>query len=95
MKLANPYRPKNDFKQNTGPKRHSNYYGFVKNRVGTMLLSGIWGYRVLEACYAKIVFKRCLFENHEDRKWYPKTFLLKVRHWDPLKTVLGSGFEKT
>ena len=42
-----------------------------------------------------MVSKRCLFENHRNRKGHPKPNFIKVRHWDPLKIFPGSGFEKT
>ena len=76
-------------------QRQSNYYGFVRSRVGTRSPTVVRGTRFLVACCAKMVPQRCLFFNPANRKWHQKNNVVKVRHWDPLKTVLGSGFEKT
>ena len=45
---------------------------------------------------AKMAPKRRLFGNPENRKWHQnRPVEAKDRHWDPLKTLSGSGFERT
>ena len=60
----------NELKQTRKFQRHSNYFGFVKSRVGTPTV--VRGTRFLAACCAKMVPKRCLFENPENRKGHQK-----------------------
>ena len=77
------------FNNNTRSKRHSSYYGFVESRVATRSQIVIRGCRLWAACYTKMVPKRCLFENPENRKGHPKTTFY-FRHCDLLKTVPGA-----
>ena len=93
-KVANLHK-KNDLLKATMSQQHKDCYGFVKSRVAK---------RTVPAR------PRGNFFRYIRRKWYPKDALLKImkienctkiklfiktQHLDPLKTVPGSGFEKT
>ena len=82
------------FKKTIRSKRYSNYYGFVKSRVAARTPQ--LGNSRSESCHfvrkggPKGVFLKTMkIENGSKNK-----FVITVRHLDPLKSVLGSGFAK-
>ena len=49
----------------------------------------------LEPLLQKMVSKRCLLKTMKIENGTKNQLFTTVRRWDPLKTVPGSGFEKT
>ena len=88
------HRRTNDVFKNIRSQRHEDYCGFVKSRVGPRMLGVTRGRRSLVAFQAKMVVKRCLFENHENRKWHPKPTFHNRSALGPSKNGPGERFWK-
>ena len=74
---------------------HSKYYGFVKSRVAPKAAIVKDQRPFLETSWTKggpngAFLKIMKIEHGTQNKLF-----ITVRHRDPLKTILGSGFEKT
>ena len=87
--------PNNDLLETTRSTRHDNYFGFVKSRVAAR--SGpVWNSRCfLETFVWKGSPKGAFLETLKIENGINIQLFIKIRHGDPLKTVPGSGFEKT
>ena len=73
--------------------RQSNYYGFVKSRVGEGQPRSLGAFLLLFLLTEKGC--PCLFENHENGKWHPNRTVYKSSALGPLKTVPVNGYKKT
>ena len=68
-----PKNRTNDVFLNTRSQRHEDYYGFMKSRVARRMTTLVGCSTLLVPSCAKRSSKRCLFENHENLTWHPKT----------------------
>ena len=86
---------KNDFLKNNRSERHSNYYDFVTNRVGTRSQIVIRGRRFWRPAMRKLCSKGAFSKTMKIEHGTNKYSFIRVRHWDRLKMVPGGVFWKT
>ena len=84
----------NDLLKSNRSQRHRNDYGFVKCRVAARTLPALWTHASLKLLCHKMVPNLLGGEISTIENATKNQLFINVRHWDPLKTVPGSGFEK-